>query len=71
MSNNVTDINDYKEVEDIVKDRLSVKNVIITGINKEGQFFTYIDPEITDIDLTYVIQILKDRRVDIFREESE
>lgn len=63
---NVVSMDDYKYLEDIVRERLGVKEVIIIGIDEDFQT-SYVGLDISDIDLVYAIQYLKDlraRRVD-------
>lgn len=57
----VIDINDYKNLEDIVKQRLNAKAVVICATLDDGSFITFV-PDMPDIDLVYTIQTLNDRR---------
>jgi hypothetical protein len=59
---NVISLDDYREIHDVVKNRLGADYVVIGGILKDGNFLTYIPTEITDIELVYLIQTLNDRR---------
>lgn len=58
----VVSLDDYRELHDVVKNRLGAEHVVIGAILKDGNFLSYIPQEIMDIELVYLIQTLNDRR---------
>lgn len=60
--NNLIELDNYRSVEDIVKRRLDSDYVVICYITKDGLFGTFIPSTITDIDLTYMIDCLIERK---------
>lgn len=59
---NVIQLDDFRPIEKILKDRLEAKHIIICTVRLDGMMSTYIEEDISDIDLVYLIQTLKDRR---------
>jgi hypothetical protein len=62
MTGNVVMLDEYRKLEDIVKVRLGAVNVVFSAELKCGDILTFIPDELTDINLVYMIQTLKDRR---------
>ena len=54
---------DQEEVIENIKKVLKIKDVVLGGINQDGDFVTFIDSEIDDIDLVYMIQTFSERRL--------
>ena len=65
----VEEMDNFRSLEDIIKQRLNGTSVILGVVNKDGNFITYIDPEIDDLNLVYLIKCLEDRRVMRLTEE--
>lgn len=58
----VINMSDYKTLEDLVRERLDAKTIVIAGVLSDDTSRVYIDPDMTDIDLVYLIQTLQDLR---------
>jgi hypothetical protein len=63
-SNNVVDLDDYRDLEEIIKTRLGAHHVVVAAVMPDGNYLTFIPSEIFDMDLVYLIQTLSDRRKD-------
>lgn len=59
---NVVTLDDYRRVEDIVKQRLGATHILFSAELPTGEILTYIPHELLDVTLVYMIQTLKDRR---------
>lgn len=60
--NNVISLDEFKKIENVLKEKLKAKHIVICAVRDDGLMSTYIEEDITDIDLVYMIQILQDRR---------
>lgn len=68
---NVINIDDVRYAEDVVKQRFGAEHVVIAAVLKNGEFQTFIPTEISDIELVYIIETLKDRRALRVKEINE
>lgn len=60
--NDIISLDDYRNLEDVIKNRLGAKQVVVCATLESGDFLTFIPSDLMDIDLVYMIQNLKDRR---------
>jgi len=58
----IKSMDDYRDIEDVVKRRFNGEHVVFGVVLKDGKLLTYIPPDVADITLVYLIQTLKDRR---------
>lgn len=58
----IINLDDYRLVEDIVKQRLGAVNLIFSAEMPNGEILTYIPHQLSDINLVYMIQTFTDRR---------
>lgn len=58
----IKNMDDYRTLEDIVKQRLGAKEVVVLGVLENGDFCTFVPNGLLDNDLVYLIQLLNDRR---------
>lgn len=59
---NVINMDDYRLLEDIIKQRLGATHVVVSAVLEDGTFSSFVPGELPDIDFVYIIQTLKDRR---------
>jgi hypothetical protein len=62
IDDTVVELDEYRNVEDIVKRRLGGVNVVFCVQFENGDIGTFVPSELEDITLVYMIQTLKDRR---------
>lgn len=60
--NNVVALDNYRKLEDIIKERLKVEEVVVLGDCGDGNFLSFVPNSISDLSLVYMIQTLKDIR---------
>lgn len=58
----VVELDSYRSIEEIVKQRLGATHVVFGAVLPDGQFMTFIPTEIYDMELVYLIKTFEDRR---------
>lgn len=61
MSNSVP-IDPYRNIKLRLKKELGAKVIVVNAVLEDDSIMTFIDENISDIELVYIIQCLKDRR---------
>jgi len=57
-------LDDYRSIEEVLRREFKTDKFILATYTAEGEAITYVNNEISDIGLVYLIQCLKDRRDD-------
>ena len=65
---NLINIDDYLQIEQVVRRDLGTDKFIVSGINEDGNIFSYINPSIEFADLLMIIDILVERKNIMFGE---
>lgn len=58
----VLNMEDFRDIEDLVRMRLHCDHIVIAGTLGDGTNVSYISDELSDKDLVYLIQTLIDLR---------
>lgn len=63
--NNIVELDNRRKINemvDVVKKRLGAKTLIIGAVMDNDDYLSFVESEMLDSDLVYLIQCLKDRR---------
>lgn len=67
---NIKNLDDYRSLEKTILDRLECDKIAVVGLT-DNTVVTFVSSEANDIELTYMIQSLKDRRNLTWMEANE